>query len=105
MHHFLILLTVMATVGCVGPGNVRVVDPDSRPLEGARVYAISASLDSAPHTTDRFGEAPLPYNIQGSQWIRVNKEGYTEVRIDVPKRWPAVVVLHPVESIRTNLDR
>lgn len=110
---FVLTCLFIGLFGCTTPQNATLVDPTDRPIRGsaqqivivvdqsghpiagASVEAVSLSINSEPALTNAKGEATLPMNIQGTKWIRVEKEGYQSVHEDVPNNWPVKIVLQP----------
>jgi hypothetical protein len=91
----LIVVTVFFA-GCAS-GRVQVVDPDGRPVQGAKVVPVSLSTNGAAATTDAKGRASVPLIIgQATKWVSISRAGFTSRQVDVPAKWPLKVVLQPV---------
>lgn len=80
---------------CAGT-RVTVRDPTGRPVAGAKVRGLAASITTAV-VTDARGEARLPWTIQDVGWVHVRDDGYCPtVPVDVRGKPRAItVVLHP----------
>jgi len=109
MKHLIVIasMSVLLLVGCltVGPEvivtdqKVIVVDRRRSPIRDAEIYAVSLSMNIGPAKTDGRGEASVPFNIQGTRWISVAKEGYQAVQVPVPIEWPLKVILKKKSGI------
>jgi hypothetical protein len=73
--------------------NITVVDATGTPIDNAKVYAQSMSMTLDPVLTNTKGETTLPFNIQGTKWISVEKDGFQSAQIAVPETWPVQIVL------------
>ena len=93
--HLPIVLTILMSLGCAKREVVKVTDPAGQPVAGANVEAVSPSMNAGPNVTDTKGEALLPSNPQGAQWVVVSKPGFERTQVDVPKQWPLRVMLKP----------
>ncbi|MBL7214391.1 MAG: hypothetical protein ISS71_01800 [Phycisphaerae bacterium] len=80
------LMLCLLFAGCSSPLQVMVKDEEGRPIQNAEVYAISLSITSEPHLTNKKGIAHVPLFIgQQARWISVAKEGYAGTFFDTPK--------------------
>ena len=90
------VLVVSVGFVCFGCSDkVLVRDIRGNPIEDAEIVAVSLSMDAGAEYTNRKGIGKISYNIQGTKWVRINKEGYQSVWIDYKKPWPR----KPVEII------
>jgi len=89
------LIAITALIGCAELRTVRVVDPSGQPIAGAKVVAVSLSINSSPHVTDKNGETSLPDNIQEVKWMQVSMPGFQTLHTEKPSSWPSSVTLHP----------
>jgi hypothetical protein len=93
---FLILAAALFG-GCVTQ-RVRVVDSSNRPIAGADVEPISASMNHGKLLTDQKGEALLPHVAQKIQWVSVTKEGFAPSgQVPVGDESAVVVILSPAK--------
>jgi hypothetical protein len=93
---FLILAAALFG-GCVTQ-RVRVVDSSNRPIAGAGIEPISASMNHGKLLTDEKGEALLPHAAQRIQWVSVTKAGFAPSgQVPVGDERPVVVVLSPAK--------
>lgn len=90
-----LLVAPLLLIGCTG--QVQVVDPAGKPVQGADVVAVALSISGPVGTTDTNGKATVPLNCggQNTKWVAVSKEGFERVQEPVPAKWPLKVTLHP----------
>ena len=86
------IFAVSFLFGSIGE-KVIVTDEDGRPVQGAKVYALSLSVNSGPTETNAKGEASIPSNVQGTKWILITKSGYKELQAAMPDEWPLRLTL------------
>jgi hypothetical protein len=101
------LAAALLLCACSGQ-QVRVQDPAGRPIEGARVVGVTASLDTAPVFTDADGEVRVPWTPEDLWWVKAWGDGYCpSPELDVRgKPRPFTVVLQPRSSgACPNLER
>ena len=92
LYIFACLLTVgLGVTGCRS-GQVRVVDAQMQPLEGAEVAAVTEDGQQAQAVTGSDGWAKL--NLRGDvAWLMILKDGYTGKLYDGPLRLPGTAPL------------
>ncbi len=83
-------LIVSLVMGC---NDVRVIDTNGKPIEGAKVSSVSLSMYTGPCFTNKKGYASVPNNIQGTKWISISRSGYMSKSVGTPDLWPLIVVL------------
>ncbi len=95
MRLLAIAILALTAVGCTG--RVQVVDPAGKPVQGAQVTPVTASMNGNPKTTDTNGEASVPLSMGGQEtkWVNVSKPGSQSQQVSVPAKWPLKVVLSP----------
>lgn len=84
----------LASCCMADPVGVIVTDPAGRPVEGATVRGVSPSFDGSSSTTDRDGEARIPWALNSTAWIVVSKDGFErtpQIPVDQPR--PIRVIL------------
>jgi hypothetical protein len=96
MRILTLVLVALAAIGCV-KGRVQVVEPGGRPIQGADVVAVSASMNGDVVTTDAKGEAEIPLSLgaQQTKWVNVSKPGFESRQVELPAKWPLKVPLQP----------
>jgi hypothetical protein len=92
---FIFVVISLALTGCTSRKVVHVVDSNGAPIQGAKVEAVSPSINSAPNLTNAGGDALLPSNIQGAKWVGVSKTGYEAIQVSLPSQWPLQITLKP----------
>ncbi len=74
------------------PRVVVVTDESGAAVAGAVVTEQAMSMSGQPSTTDQNGRA-LSQAVAGAKWLRVSKAGYTTAIVELPKTFPASVIL------------
>lgn len=77
---------------------VIVSDTKGLPISGAKVIAMSYSIDMKSVLTNYRGEAALKTNVQTLKWVNVEKEGYESLHVQITGEWPLYVQLHDQQS-------
>ena len=76
---------------------VYVIDEAGNPIEGARVGAVSLSMNSGYNITSSRGRTTVPkefyIRVQGLEWIEVKKAGYEYIQVKAPEEWPLTITL------------
>src|SRR5689334_21206288 len=96
--HCSVFVLIAVSLSCAERQIVKVSDSAGQSVQGARVQAVSLSLNSTPNITDAQGEATVPSMVQGAKWISVSKAGFETIQVDMPKQWPLRVTLKPQAS-------
>src|SRR5438132_5071240 len=89
------LLCLILVCGCAATPSVQVHDEQGKPVEGARVTVVKASMNSIQGQTDKKGEVEV---ISEGRWIRVEKKGYSRAYKQYPEKWPLKIVLEKQED-------
>jgi hypothetical protein len=85
-------------LGACATRSVRVVDARRIPVSGARVEAITPSMNLAIRTTDALGTVSLPHSPQNIEWVSVKQDGFEPSgQIPVRPHGPTTVILKPIE--------
>ena len=87
-------------LGCTGTHHLLIIDPAGRPVVGVEVYSVAASMETGPHLSDSDGRVSVPYNVQGTQYLRVTKAGFDSIDVPVSPTWPTSVTLQPMRVPR-----
>ena len=81
-------------LGACATRSVRVVDARNIPVSGARVEAITASMNLAIRTTDASGTVSLPHSPQNIEWVSVKQDGFDPSgQVPVRPRGQTTVIL------------
>jgi hypothetical protein len=73
---------------------VRVVDARNIPVSGARVEAITPSMNLAIRTTDASGTVSLPHSPQNIEWVSVKQDAFDPSgQVPVRPRGQTTVIL------------
>ncbi len=87
-------LACLLSLGC--SSDVRVVDQNGNPVEGAVVEPVSLSMNGPEILTDADGAVSLPLTVQEWKWVHVSKGGYRRVSdVMLGGSRPVRVVLRP----------
>ena len=81
--------------------DVMVVDEAGKPVSGAMVEPVSASMNYPKVMTDLNGQAWIGDKIQSVKWIKISKAGYEDVQVDCGMVRPIKVTLEK-EHVRIN---
>ena len=75
--------------------RVQIVDVAGKPIRGAAVSGVSASMNGQQKLTNSSGYASVPLFIfiQPVKWIKVDCVGYEMVQVQVPAKYPFVITL------------
>ena len=91
-------VSLAALLAACATRSVRVVDARRTPVSGARVEAITPSMNLAIRTTDASGTVSLPYSPQNIEWVSVKQDGFEPSgQIPVRPHGPTTVILKPIE--------
>jgi hypothetical protein len=86
------LLTACATK------SVRVVDARNVPVSGAKVEAITPSMNLEIRTTDASGTVSLPHSPQNIEWVSVKQDGFEPSgQVPVHPRGQTTIILQPAK--------
>jgi hypothetical protein len=89
-----LLLAAAATLTDCSSPDVIVVDTNGKPVPDAKIVGASLSIGGQATFANKKGEAKIPWAIQDTKWISIQKEGYQPVEhIDAAQRKPIVVKL------------
>jgi len=89
----LCLAAAATLTGCSGP-DVIVVDTHGKPVPDAKIVGASLSIGGQTTFANNKGEAQIPWAIQETKWISIQKEGYQPVEhVDAAQKKPIVVKL------------
>ena len=94
MKYMIVFATfsILFITGC-STERVIVVDGNGSPIQDAEIYAASLSMNTGPAKTNAKGRATVPSNIQGAKWVSVKKNGYQDVQLPIPAKWPLKIIL------------
>jgi hypothetical protein len=90
---FFLCALAAALTGCSGP-DVIVLDSNGKPIADAKIVGASLSIGGQTTFANKRGEAKIPWAIQETKWISIQKDGYQPVEhVDAAQKKPIVVKL------------
>ena len=89
----LVLVLAATLTGCSNP-DVIVLDANGKPVANAKIVGASLSMGGQTTFANKKGEAKIPWAIQETKCISIQKEGYQPVEhVDATQKKPIVVKL------------
>jgi|LakMenEpi03Aug12_release.lakeMendotaPanAssembly.Ray.scaffolds.fasta_scaffold353066_2 hypothetical protein len=91
-------VSLAALLAACATKTVRVIDARNIPVSGARVEAITPSMNLAIRTTDASGTVSLPHSPQNIEWVSVKQDGFEPSgQIPVRPHGQTTIILQPAK--------
>ena len=83
--------------------DVIVLDNNGKPIEGAKIFPISLSINYPSVKTDLQGRAWISYKIQKTKWLTISKSTYKDIQVNFEQTKPIIIYMEKAETAKKEI--